>query len=69
MLLSRKIRNNPRTKTMKNNITFLGGLLSAIGPIVQINVPYANAFWIGMIMSAVGSFLLGSRGLFETPSK
>ena len=53
---------------MKNALTILGGILSAIGPVFIHAAANSTMWWLGMSFAAVGPVLIGSRGLFDSSS-
>ena len=54
---------------MKNALTLIGGILSALAPVFVQAADNSTMWWIGMSFAAVGPVLLGSRGMFETNKK
>lgn len=49
----------------KNILTLIGGILTAVGPVMLLNAPTPTLFWLGQVFTALGGALVGSRGLFE----
>ena len=52
----------------KNVLTLIGGILTAVGPVMLLNAPNPTLFWLGQVFTALGGSLLGARGLFEKQS-
>jgi len=51
---------------MKNALTILGGILSALGPVFIHAAANSTMWWLGMSFAAIGPVLIGSRGLFDS---
>lgn len=54
---------------MKNALTLIGGILSALAPVFIQSAANSIMWWLGMSFAAVGPVLLGSRGMFKTNKK
>jgi hypothetical protein len=52
---------------MKNALTLIGGILSALGPVFIHAAANSTMWWLGMSFAAIGPVLIGSRGLFDSP--
>lgn len=54
---------------LKNFLTLLGGILSALGPTLITAADNSTAWWIGRCCTVVGPVLLGARSLFDGDKK
>lgn len=50
---------------IKNILTLIGGIFTAVGPVMLLNAPNPTLFWLGQVLTALGGSLIGARGLFE----
>jgi len=51
---------------MKNALTLIGGIISALGPVFINAAANSTMWWLGMSFAAVGPVLIGSRGCFDS---
>jgi len=52
----------------RNVLSLIGGVLIAVGPVMQINAPAPWLFWLGMVLNAAGGALLASKAFTSTDS-
>lgn len=54
---------------LRDFITLLGGLCSAVGPVLLVATHDSSLWWTGGVLSAIGPVLTSTRALIKDPEK